>query len=94
MAKARAKKSVEAKINDIDEAFCGSIRSSSSDEIKEKLIKLDRYENELHGAREDDMDLASKKEALKVANQTYTEPLNAIKLKRSFALKILDEQGG
>ena len=94
MAKSRGRKSVEEKINDIDESFCGAIRSSSAEDIKEKMIKLDRYESQLHTAREDDMDLASKKEALKVANQTYSEPLSAIKLKRSFALQILDEKGG
>ncbi len=90
----RAKKSLEEKVKDLDPHFIEEVRTGDSFKIKEKLVSLSKYENQLEEARKDDMDLASKREALKIANQTYSDPLNAIKLKRQFALKVLAEKGG
>lgn len=86
-------KTLEEKLCDIDKAFVDELRLGSAQQAKDKILKLDRYETELEEARKNDQDLASKKEALKVANQTYSEPLKAIKLKRAFALKVLTEKG-
>jgi hypothetical protein len=86
-------KTVEGKLNDIDKSFVEEIRLGTVEAIKERMIKLDRYESELETAKKEDQDLASKREELKVANQTYSEPLAAIKLKRAFALQVLTEKG-
>lgn len=86
-------KTLEDKVRDLDQEFVNEVRAGTTDAIKDRLIKMDKYEVELQEAKKEDMDLASKREALKVANQTYSEPLNAIKLKRAFALKVLAEKG-
>lgn len=85
-------KTLEEKLYEIDKRFIDELRCSTVDQVKEKMISLDRNETELIDAKKDDSDLASKREALKVANQTYSEPLKAIKLKRAFALKVLSEK--
>jgi len=93
MRKSRQPKTLEEKVFSIDPDFITEIRGGTLDEAKNKLFRLDKYETELMDARDDDQDLASKREELKVANQTYSEPLKAIKLKRAFALKVLAEKG-
>jgi len=93
MARGRSKKGLEEKVKELDPAYYEEIANGETDFIKEKLFKMTRYENDLLEAKKDDMDLASKKEAAKVANETYSVPLNAIKVKRAFALKILASKG-
>lgn len=85
-------KTLEEKVNDLDQYFADDLRSGSLEQAKEKLLSLDKYETELEEAKKEDSDLASKREALKIANQTYSEPLKAIKLKRALALKIIAEK--
>jgi len=89
----KGKKTLEEKVSDFDPYFVEEIRSSTGELIKEKLINLDKHESEINEAKENDEDLKTKREALKFANQTYSEPLSAIKLKRAFALQVLKEKG-
>jgi len=93
MKKRKAAKTLEDKVNDIDSFFAEELRAGTVEQAKDKLLKLDRYETELEEAKKEDQDLASKREALKIANQTYSEPLKAIKLKRAFTLKVIAEKG-
>jgi hypothetical protein len=93
MKKRKGPKTLEDKVNDVDSYFVEELRSGTVEQAKEKLLKLAKYETELEEAKKDDEDLASKREALKIANQTYSEPLKAIKLKRAFALKVIAEKG-
>lgn len=93
MAKRKGPKTLEEKVNDVDEYFAEEIRSATPEFIKEKLFKMDEYEVQLSKAKEEDEDLKMKRDALKVANQTYSVPLKAIKLKREFALQVLKEKG-
>jgi len=86
-------KTIEGRLMEIDKSFVEEVRLATVESIKERMIKLDRYESELEAARKDDQDLASKKEAARVANQTYSEPLATIKLKRAFSLQVLTEKG-
>lgn len=86
-------KTLEDKINSIDVAFVSEVRTSTVESIKERMIKLDRYEVTLLETRKEDMDLRSKKEAAKVAGETYTEGLKATKMKRQFMLQVLSEKG-
>lgn len=89
----RKARSLEEKLIEIDVQFVDDIRSSTADSIKDKVVKLDRYESEIEEARKEDSSLASLKEELKTANETYSEPLKTIKLKRKYALKVLSEKG-
>ena len=94
MGKRRAgPKTLEEKVHKLDPDFVSEIRSGTTEQAKSKLFRLDKYETELLDAKDDDQDLKSKREALSVANQTYSIPLKAIKLKRAFALKVLAEKG-
>lgn len=93
-AKRKGPKTLEEKVYALDKSFADEVRVGTVEQVKEKLIGLDKYEKEIQEAKEDDTDLASKREALKVANETYSGPLKALRLKRSLALKILAEKGG
>jgi hypothetical protein len=86
-------KTLEEKIYDLDKSFADEVRVGTVEQVKEKLIGLDKNEKAIEEAKTDDSDLASKREALKVANETYSVPLKAIRLKRTFALKVLAEKG-
>lgn len=86
-------KTLEDKINAIDAAFVDEVRLQPVDAIKERMIKLDRYEVKLLETRKEDMDLRSKKEDAKVAGEVYSEGLKAVKMKREFMLKVLSEKG-
>jgi len=90
--KRKGPKTLEEKVKDIDRSFADEVRVSTVEQIKERLVKLDKYETDLIDAKKEDEDLASKREALKIANQTYSEPMKAIKLKRAFIFKVLDEK--
>ena len=91
--KFKGPKTLEDKINAIDAAFAGEVRMATTDQIKERMIKLDRYEVELLETRKEDQDLKSKKEDAKVAGEVYSEGLKATKLKRQFMLSVLSEKG-
>lgn len=91
--KPKGPKTLEEKVKEVDEYFVEEIRLSTPEAIKEKLIKLDRYEDELISIREEDEDLRAKRDAARIAGETYSVPLKAIKLKRAFSLKILSEKG-
>ena len=90
--KAKGPKTLEEKLKDMDGSFVDETRMSTPQQIKDRLLRLDKYEVELIDARSDDEDLKSKREQLKVINDTYSEPLKAIKLKRAFSLKVLSEK--
>ena len=91
--KKSGKKTLQDKVNDLDPYFVEEVYAGNPEQLRKRIIELDRYEQELAKAKEDDMDLLSKREALKVANQTYSVPLSGIKLKRAFLLEILDQKG-
>ncbi len=91
--KAKGPKTLEEKVRDVDAVFVDEIRVLTPDAVKDRLVKLDRYETELLETRKEDMELASLKEKTKTANETYSEPLKAIKLKRQFMLVVLKEKG-
>lgn len=82
-----------AKLKEIDPYFVESVYSSKDDDLFSKFGSLAKSMTEVENARDNDVDLKTKKEELKVLNETYTEPLKAIKLKRKFIYKILEERG-
>jgi hypothetical protein len=91
--KAKGPKTLEEKIRDADVSFVDEIRVATPDQIKDRLVKLDRYETELLDTKKNDMELQSLREKTKTANETYSVPLKAVKLKREFMLVVLTEKG-
>jgi hypothetical protein len=87
------KKSLEEKINDVDQFFLESVQGSDAEELKKKLIALDSYEGELSDTKEDDEDLKDKIEIAKEAGAVYRDGFKAIKLKRQFLLRVLKDKG-
>lgn len=82
-----------AKLKEIDPYFVESIYSSKEEDLNSKFGSLAKHMTEIENARDNDEDLKAKKEELKILNESYTEPLKAIKLKRKFIYKVLEERG-
>jgi hypothetical protein len=82
-----------AKLKEVDPYFVESIYSSKDEDLNSKFGSLAKQMTEIENARDNDDDLKAKKEELKVLNETYTEPLKAIKMKRKFIYKVLEERG-
>ncbi|NBP13503.1 hypothetical protein EBU95_03775 [bacterium] len=89
----KGKKTVFDKVKDLDPSFAEEVSTMTDLDLKEKVVTLTKYSMEIEEARQDDQDLASLKEQLKVANQTYSEPLKANKLKRQLILDVLKSRG-
>lgn len=89
----RTPKSAFDKVKEMDPSFAEEVNTMTDSDLKEKVVTLTKYSLEIEEARKDDSDLASLKEQLKVANQTYTEPLKANKLKRQLILDVLKSRG-
>lgn len=86
-------KTVYDKVKDLDPSFAEEVSTMTDSDLKEKVVVLTKYSMEIEEAKKDDQDLASLKEQLKTANQTYTEPLKANKLKRQLILDVLKSRG-
>lgn len=89
----KGKKTVFDKVKDLDPSFAEEVSTMTDLDLKERVVTLTKYSMEIEEARQDDQDLASLKEQLKVANQTYSEPLKANKLKRQLILDVLKSRG-
>lgn len=81
------------KVNKVDPEFASSVHTMTDDELKNKLMHLNKYESEMEDAKQNDQELREAKERVKVAMESYREPLKASKLKRKFILQILSERG-
>lgn len=81
------------KVNALDPAFASEVYSLSDEALKDKLVQMASHQADIEEARSKDSDLERIKEELKTANQTYSEPLKAIKLKRSLSVQVLKERG-
>ena len=81
------------RVKELDPSFAEEVNTMTDSDLKEKVVVLTKYSMEIEEARKDDQDLASLKEQVKVANQTYSEPLKANKLKRQLILDVLKSRG-
>ena len=90
--KIRLPKGLWDKVKDVDETFANEVYTLSDTQLKEKVVEMSKYQTELEFAREKDEDLKAKQEQAKVAGETYTGPLKAIKLKRQLVFKVLKER--
>lgn len=93
MARGRKSKSIEDKIRDIDEHFLSEVVGMSPDQLKSKLTSIVGHEEEIKEAHGNDEDLKRAEEEVKTMKSTYTEPLKAIKLKKSLLVRMLKDQG-
>lgn len=94
MAKQRKlPKTLFDKVNDLDPTFASEVYTLKEDQLNGKLAEMAKNQTEIEDAREADVDLKSLKEQAKVANETYSEPLKAMRLKRKLITKILQERG-
>lgn len=84
---------MEKKLKEIDPNFLASVYSAKDAELETRMAGYAKDMTGIENARDEDPDIKSKKEELKVMNQTYSEPLNAIKLKRKYIYKILGDRG-
>jgi FtsZ-binding cell division protein ZapB len=91
--KGKKTKSLEDKIRDLDEHFLDEVVGLNPEQLKDKLASLMGHQEEIEEARADDEDLKSLEEQVKTAKLTYTEPLKAIKLKKTMLVRILKDQG-
>jgi hypothetical protein len=86
-------KTLYDKVKEIDPVFIEEVYKATDLNLNERLSvvakEMTRWENELS----EDMDIKSLQEQLKTARETYTKPLNALKLKRKLVYKILGERG-
>jgi FtsZ-binding cell division protein ZapB len=94
MAKApRKAKTLWDKVNEVDPIFASEVHTLKEEELNMKLATYSKQQTEIEDARENDDDLKSKKEQVKVAGETYGEPLKALRLKRKLVYKVLQERG-
>jgi hypothetical protein len=94
MAKARKQpKTLFDKVNDLDPTFASEVYLLKEEQLNGKLAEMAKHQTEIEDAREADIDLASLKEQAKVANESYSEPLKAMRLKRKLITKVLQERG-
>lgn len=93
MGRKKGKKSLEDKIRDLDANFLDEVSSLSPEQLKHKLAQIVGHAEEIFEAKENDVDLKEAEEKLKVLRSTYTEPLSAIKLKKTLLVRMLRDQG-
>jgi hypothetical protein len=96
MAKGKGKKGPPTlwdKVNAVDATFASEVYSMSDEALKEKLVQMASHQADIEAAKEADADLERIKEELKTANQTYSDPLKAIRLKRGLSVQVLKERG-
>jgi hypothetical protein len=89
----RGPKSLIDRVRDLDPTFADEAYSLSDEALKEKLVTMSKHGQDIDTAKKADQDIKTKREELKVMNQTYSEPLKAIKLKTKLSLEILADRG-
>ena len=88
-----SKRDLMSQVKEVAPEFASTVHSLRDEELKEKLITFGFEVDAIEKAKEDDSDLASKKEAVKIANETYSIPLKEINLKSKLIRQILEERG-
>ena len=91
--KKKGPKTLVDKVREIDSAFADEVYSMTDEGLRNRVITTSKEDLEIEAAKKDDMDLLSLKEQVKVASETYTEPMKANKLRRKLALQVLGERG-
>lgn len=85
----RAKKTLADKVRDISPEFADAAPNMTNAQLKDKLVEMAKFDEELEEAKKNDGDLAERKAAYDAAKESYTEPLKANRVKRKYVLEIL-----
>lgn len=91
--KKKEEQTVETKLRNLDQSFVDEVIGAPADKLKDKVVGLAKYEEEILEAKKADLDLSRILEEKSTAEATYKEALSAIKLKRKFVLALLKEKG-
>ena len=91
--KNKGPETLEDKVRKIDPDLADGVASMSTDELKNRIVKISQVDEQFEAARRDDQDLKSLQEQLNVARETYSVPLKANKLRRKLILSVLKERG-
>lgn len=81
------------KVKEIDPYFIEEVYKDTDNKLNDRLSTIAKEMTTQEDARDADPDLKSLREQLKTAGETYSKPLNALKLKRKLIYKILVERG-
>lgn len=81
------------KVKEIDPYFIEEVYKATDDNLNSRLSTIAKEMTTHENARDNDPDLKKMREQLKSAGETYSKPLNALKLKRKLIYKILEERG-
>ena len=87
------RKTLADKINEIDPNFVTEVYSMRDADLDTKLATMAKARSETEEAQKADVDIITAKAGLKTLNETYTEPLKALKLKTKFIVQILKDRG-
>ena len=91
--KSKGPESLEDKVRKIDPDLADGVSSMSTDELKNRIVKISQVDEQFEAARKEDQDLKSLQEQLNTARETYSVPLKANKLRRKLILAVLLERG-
>lgn len=84
---------LETKLKEADPYFIEAIYLSDDDTLVAKLADIAKHTTQIENSQAADPDLSEAKEKVKVLNESYTIPLNTLKLKRKFIYALLEERG-
>lgn len=91
--KKKQEDTIETKVRALDETFVDEMIGAQADKLKDKVVSLAKYEEEILEAKKADTDLSRILEEKSTAEATYKEALSGIKLKRKYVLALLKEKG-
>ena len=81
------------KFSELDEAWTNTVQGLTTEEVKNRIIKVGIDTRELMEAKKLDQDLAEKKAIYDEANEVYKEGKKTNDLKVDFMLKVLSDRG-
>lgn len=98
MATKKKRSGDRTKIEDKVAKFCGgevldTMLNLDEKELREKLVSLAQYERETEDGLEKDDGVRDLKEQLKNATGPYKDKMKGIKLQRTLAVVLLEDQG-
>lgn len=91
---AKAKKSLEEKMQEEQPEFAGEVAGLSVDQLNGRLAEQAKAAEWNEQAKEDDEDLAEKQAAASEAGAPYRDAKKAIRLRSRYLIKLIQEKGG
>ncbi len=84
----------KGKFDDLDQDFKDRVNGANQEQIREIICKVALDQGALIELKEEDQDLAEKKEAYSTAGAFYREGTKMNKLRTKYARTMLGEKGG